>query len=386
MNVTDSTVDGGAELLAAAIPGHFLETILVQAAKIADERSLPRLLQLIQEMSRTLVLAEASSVWLVDREYDELYTIAADGVEEIRVEFGSGLVGYAIAYEESVLIADAYADARFNPEVDRRTGQRTRSVMVVPFRDNAGDVLGAFQVVNKVGEGESFTSGDLRLLGFVAGYAGKVLESVLLYQEVERTQSELLLKMGEVAESRSKDTGQHVRRVAEYSHVIALEAGFTLEEADLLKKVSPMHDVGKVSIPDSILNKPGKLSAEDFELMKSHTSVGYRIFQHSRGRVLTAAAIVAWQHHEKWNGTGYPRGLSGESIHPFARITAVADVFDALASERVYKRAWEVERIMRLFEEEKGKHFEPRLVEALQRCLPRILEIREHLQDPPMGD
>ena len=258
--------------------------------------------------------------------------------------------------------------------------------MVVPFRDNAGDVLGAFQVVNKVGEGESFTSGDLRLLGFVAGYAGKVLESVLLYQEVERTQSELLLKMGEVAESRSKDTGQHVRRVAEYSHVIALEAGFTLEEADLLKKVSPMHDVGKVSIPDSILNKPGKLSAEDFELMKSHTSVGYRIFQHSRGRVLTAAAIVAWQHHEKWNGTGYPRGLSGESIHPFARITAVADVFDALASERVYKRAWEVERIMRLFEEEKGKHFEPRLVDALQRCLPRILEIREHLQDPPMGE
>ncbi len=216
-------------------------------------------------------------------------------------------------------------------------------------------------------------------MGLVASYGGKALESAMLNHEIEHTQRELLLKLGEVCESRSKDTGQHVRRMAEYSYVLALKIGLPQEDADLLKMVSPMHDVGKVSI----LNKPGKLTDEDFVLMKLHTDVGHDIFKSSKGRVMSTAAVVAWQHHEKWNGQGYPRGIAGEQIHIFARITAVADVFDALASERVYKRAWDIDKVMKLFEDERGRHLDPQMVDALVACLPEILEIRDQLNDPP---
>ena len=361
-----------------------LETLLTFAARIADEHRLPQLLALIQDMARAVVQAERASIWLVDREYDELYTVAADQSVPLRMPFGSGVVGAAINTEEPVLIVDASKDPRFNAEFDQRTGFETRSIIAFPFRNSEGDVMGAFQVVNKTTPPHIFTEQDSRTLGFAAAYAGKALESAILYQELEQTQATLLLKLGEVAESRSKDTGLHVQRVAEYCHILALEAGFSSEDASLLRMVAPMHDVGKVAVPDSILNKPGKLSAEDFEIMKSHTEVGYSIFRGAHGRVLAAAAIVAWQHHEKWNGGGYPRGLAGHDIHPFARITAVADVFDALASERVYKRAWEIEKVIKLFEDERGKHFEPRLVDALKASLPKILEVRERLKDPPM--
>lgn len=360
-----------------------LQTLLHYAARIADERKLLPLIGLIRDMGKAVVGADRSSVWILDWEYDELYTVASEGIDRVRIPSNSGLVGLALTQGKPIFITDAYSDPRFNPESDKKSGYRTRSVMVLPFRDKNGEPLGCFQVINKLAPGGVFSESDQRLMGFVASYAGKALESVMLNHEIEHTQRELLLKLGEVCESRSKDTGQHVRRVAEYSYVIALKIGMSQEDAELLKMVSPMHDVGKVSIPDSILNKPGKLSEEDFALMKLHTDVGHDIFKNSKGRVMSSAAVVAWQHHEKWNGQGYPRGIAGEQIHIFARITAVADVFDALASERVYKRAWDIDKVMKLFEEERGKHFDPKLVDALVACLPEILEIREQLNDPP---
>ncbi len=362
---------------------HQLQILLGHAALIADERRLPRLIELIRDMGKAVARADRCSVWVLDWEYDELYTVASEGIDQVRIPSNAGLQGLALTEGQPILIKDAHADPRFDSESDGRTGYRTRSMMVLPFWDNNGEPLGCFQVVNKITPDAVFSESDLRLMGLVASYAGKALESAMLNQEVEQTQRELLLKLGEVCESRSKDTGQHVRRVADYSYVLALKIGLPEQDAELLKMVSPMHDVGKVSIPDSILNKPGKLSEEDFALMKLHTIVGYDIFKGSKGRVMSSAAIVAWQHHEKWNGTGYPRGISGEQIHIFARITAVADVFDALASERVYKRAWPIDKVMKLFEEERGKHFDPQLVDALVACLPDILEIREQLNDPP---
>lgn len=382
-NVQDGAIQGESP---ERCDSYLLSTVLEFSSRIAEERNLSSLLCLVSDFARELVRAERVSVWLVDREFDELYTIKADRLDQIRIPLGTGLVGSAINQERALNSEDTSNDERFFPEIDRETGFHTSKVLVVPFRDNAGLVMGAFQAINKKIEEDSFTALDIQILQMVAVYAGKVLESALLNLELEQTQSTLLLKMGEVAESRSKDIGFHVKRVAEYSYILALEAGLSQDDANLLKLVSPMHDVGKVAIPDSILNKPGKLSPEDFELMKSHTQVGYEIFRECQGRVLTAAALVAWQHHEKWNGKGYPRGLAGENIHPFARITAVADVFDALASDRVYKKAWEIDKVMKLFEEERGQHFEPKMVDALKACLPKILEIREALRDPNPSD
>ena len=138
-----------------------------------------------------------------------------------------------------------------------------------------------------------------------------------------------------------------------------------------------MHDIGKVGIPDAILKKPGKLTEDEFEIMKTHAEIGFNLLNHSNRPVLKTAAIIAYQHHEKWNGTGYPQQLSGEDIHIYGRITAVADVFDALSSARVYKEAWPLEKVLLLFKEQRGNHFDPSLVDLLVNNLPKFLEIRE---------
>jgi len=202
-----------------------------------------------------------------------------------------------------------------------------------------------------------------------------------LNKEIMNTQKEVVYAMGEIAETRSKETGNHVKRVAQYSKLLALEYGLSQEDAELLKLASPMHDIGKVGIPDNILNKPGKLTFEEFEIMKTHASIGFDMFKYSKRPILQAAAIVANEHHEKFNGEGYPKGLKGEQIHIFGRITAVADVFDALGSDRVYKKAWSDEKIFKLFIEEKGKHFDPKIVDIFFNNLDKIFKIREKFKD-----
>ncbi len=202
-----------------------------------------------------------------------------------------------------------------------------------------------------------------------------------LSDEIINTQKEIIYTMGEIAETRSKETGNHVKRVAEYSKILALKLGLSLENAEMLKLASPMHDIGKVGIPDEILNKPGKLTPDEFEIMKTHAQMGYDMLKHSNKPILQAASIVSKEHHEKYNGKGYPRGLKGEDIHIFARITAVADVFDALGSDRVYKKAWEDEKIFELFNSEKGEHFDPKVITAFFDSLDEIKIIRERFKD-----
>ena len=160
-----------------------------------------------------------------------------------------------------------------------------------------------------------------------------------LQEEIIETQSEMLERMGELAESRSQETGYHVKRVAQYSALLGQLYGLKEEEVEMLKLASPMHDIGKIAIPDNILLKPGKLNDIDFETMKTHAQKGYIVFKNSKRELLKAAAIVAHEHHEKWDGTGYPNQLSFTDIPLAGRVAALADVFDALTSERPYKKA-----------------------------------------------
>jgi len=208
-----------------------------------------------------------------------------------------------------------------------------------------------------------------------------ISELTNLHQEIEDTQKEIVYKMGEIGESRSKETGNHVKRVAEYSKLLAQLSGLDDEQADTLFTASPMHDIGKVAIADIILKKPAKLTEDEFEIMKSHTTIGYSVLKGSKRSVLKAAAIVAHEHHEKYNGKGYPNGLKGENIHIYGRITAIADVFDALGSDRCYKRAWEDEKIFKLFKEERGEHFDPKLIDLFFENLEQFLAIRDRFKD-----
>ncbi|MFB9280172.1 HD-GYP domain-containing protein [Cohnella cellulosilytica] len=362
-------------------PEDLLRIIFDYTAKIASDRQLKAVLVHMADMGRELILSDRCTVWLIDEEKRELYTTVAHGVDEIRVPYGTGFVGSSIVSGEPIIIEDAYRDARHNAENDRATGYRTKSVITVPFRNNDGEIIGAYQAINKLTEVGYFTERDLELLSLAASYAGKSLESVMLHQEILDTQREIIAKMGEVGEIRSRETANHVKRVAEYSYALAIALGLSPAEAELLRTASPMHDIGKVAIPDAILNKPGKLTPEEYEMIKRHTDIGYRLLNGSRRELLRAAAIVAEQHHEKWDGSGYPAGRKGEEIHIFGRITAAADVFDALSTERVYKKAWPTERIVDFFREERGKHFDPRIVDAFFAILPQLTAIREQLSD-----
>ncbi|MBY0541373.1 MAG: HD domain-containing protein [Campylobacterales bacterium] len=202
-----------------------------------------------------------------------------------------------------------------------------------------------------------------------------------LNHEIENTQKEVVFTMGAIGESRSKETGNHVKRVAEYSKLLALYYGLDEKEAEMLKQASPMHDIGKVAIPDAVLNKPGRFDEAEREIMNTHAALGYEMLKHSNRPLLKTAAIVANEHHEKWDGSGYPKGLSGENIHIYGRITALADVFDALGSDRVYKQAWNDEKIFNLFKEERAKHFDPKLVDIFFEHLDEFLKIRETFKD-----
>lgn len=192
-----------------------------------------------------------------------------------------------------------------------------------------------------------------------------VTEAVLLHEEMEQTQQEMIERIGEIGETRSRETGYHVRRVAEYSALLARLAGLGADEIKLIAGASPMHDIGKVAIPDTILNKAGPLNEEEKQCMQTHAQVGYEIFKDSERPLLKTAAIIAYEHHEKFDGSGYPRRLTGENIHIYGRITSIADVFDALGSDRCYKKAWPIEQIITLFQDERGKHFDPVLIDLM---------------------
>ncbi len=369
-------------------PQQLLRIIFEYASKITNERRLDYLLLLMADMGREMILADRCTVWLLDKQNNELYSKVAHGVPPLRMSADAGLVGHSIASGSPIFINDAYENIEYKEvlqsgafAMDKQTGYRTKSLMVIPFHNNEGEIMGAYQAVNKLTKEEAFTERDVEYLSLAASYAGKSLESALLSLEIEETQKEIIFIMGEIGESRSKETGNHVKRVAEYSYILALGLGMSHEEAELLKIASPMHDIGKVAIPDDLLKKPGKLTEEEFDLMKTHSEIGYSLLKNSTRRILKTAAIVAHQHHEKWNGTGYPLGLKGEDIHIYGRITAVADVFDALGTKRVYKDAWELDRILALFREERGGHFDPQIVDTFMENLPRLLEVQEAYSD-----
>lgn len=222
---------------------------------------------------------------------------------------------------------------------------------------------------------------NIHLLNIFIDNFAKAYTALALKDEVEQSQRELVYILGEAVELRSKETGSHVKRVGEISYILAKAYGLDQAECELIKLASPLHDVGKVSIPDAVLNKPGKLESEERQIMETHAEAGYKMLKNSNTHTLQAASLISLEHHEHWDGNGYPAGKSGENINIMARIAGLADVFDALGSKRCYKDPWPTEEIMALINSLKGKQFEPKLVDLLSENLDEISKLREKFPD-----
>ncbi len=231
-----------------------------------------------------------------------------------------------------------------------------------------GPILVAFLV--------SLVIAGLNTLNFVRLHA--IEQAKLL--ELNETQIEVILTLSEVAESRCGETGAHIKRVAEYCRLLAQLAGLGEDEVFLLKSAAPLHDLGKVGTPDHILLKPGKLTPEEYAVMQEHAEIGYRILADSTKPILKMAAVIARNHHEKWDGSGYPQRLRGEDIPLPGRIVAIADVLDALGTERIYKKAWSREQIQDFFQQQAGRHFDPRLTGLLLDNFERFEAIRKQYE------
>ncbi|AZP12160.1 DUF3369 domain-containing protein [Undibacterium parvum] len=222
---------------------------------------------------------------------------------------------------------------------------------------------------------------DAKLLEVFSSGVAIAFDNILLNNEITETQSELIMRLGDVVESRSHEAGNHVRRMAEVCYLLACASHMPADDAAILKQAAPMHDIGKVATPDAVLLKPGKLDADEWSIMQQHPAIGLSILDGSQRPILKAAAIIAHQHHEKFDGSGYPQGLAGNSIHPYARIVAVADVFDALMHARCYKPAWALDDVIRHLQTVSGTHLDTHYVDLLIANIDAALAINARYPD-----
>ena len=201
-------------------------------------------------------------------------------------------------------------------------------------------------------------------------------------KELRLSREETIQRLAIAAEYRDSSTAQHIQRMSHYCELLARRYGLSPERCDLIRTASPMHDIGKIGTPDHVLLKPGKFTPEEFKVITQHTEIGYRILAGSDSELLKVAALIAWTHHERFDGTGYPRGLKGETIPLEGRITAIADNFDALTTQRVYKPAYDFDHAKELMLKERGKHFDPELLDIFFDSMEEITRIYDQFADP----
>ncbi|MCL6416694.1 DUF3369 domain-containing protein [Aestuariirhabdus sp. Z084] len=349
-----------------------LEQVILSSAHIFEITSLQRfasavLLQLtsLLNLSENAAYFRVSSGFAVTRESNGYHVLAGTGNYEPMIDTHSQPTDLPDGVFQALELA-----------TQERCNQYFDDHMVAYFQTRSGQEHLLF--ISNAGRLNDL---DRQLIEIFCANVAIAFENTHLKDELEQTQQETVYMLGEAIESRSRETGNHVKRVAEISHLLALKAGLSTETADTIKLASPLHDLGKVGIPDAILNKPERHTEKEWEVMQRHVGIGYEMLRTSNRPVLRTAAIIAQQHHEHWDGGGYPNGLKQEEIHIAGRITAIADVFDALSSDRCYKPAWKLDDVLSLFHEERGKQFDPNLVDLMMDHIDDILFIRDRYQD-----
>lgn len=334
--------------------------------------NLDELLSVLTREIQEIILAERVTIFLLDPRKEELFARAAVGLDpkfvpSLRFPVAQGIAGYVARTGKAINVGNAYRDSRFDPRFDELYGFKTKSVLAVPLlKSTDGALIGVLEVFNKLKD-ERFNGEDEGILQLIAGQLSATLENSQLVEALKRSNIEAIYILGQAAEYRDQeDTAIHLKQMSDYSTILARAVGFSAERVEMIRFASPLHDIGKIAIRDHILRKPGRFTPEEFDDMKRHTLLGYEILKDAQSPTLQLAREIALTHHERWDGSGYPRKLKGEEIPVEARIVALADVFDALCTERAYKPPWPFERVVEHITGESGKHFDPGVVEAFK--------------------
>ena len=349
--------------------GSRLDLILDVTRRLMSITDLDALLRDMATVTTQLLDADRATIFIVDRERGEIWSRVAlgTGAGEIRQAIGVGIAGLVAATGETVNIADAYDDPRFNPEPDQRTGYRTKSLLTFPMTGQNERVIGVFQVVNKNGGG-AFTADDEETLSSLGASAAVAVENAQLVAEQRRLWTTLIETLAVTIDARDQQTAGHSQRVTRYAEVIGRALGLEGIELEKLRAAALLHDYGKIAVRDQFLLKPGKLDDAEFEYMKAHAEKTEEFLAHLVfPQDMREVRVIAAQHHERMDGKGYPRGLPAERILLGARIVAAADVFDALTAPRYYKPAYTLEKTLEIMDGMAGAHLDPAVVSAVRR-------------------
>jgi putative two-component system response regulator len=378
-----------------------LDQLVKIGIALSSVRDLGKLLELIVSQARTFVNCDAGSLYIKEGDHlkfvvsqnDTLAKKAGDEAvlfKPFNIPISNqSLAGYVANTGAVVNLPDAYqipesAEYHFDRSFDQRTGYRTQSMLQLPMKDTEGSIIGVLQLINARNEKEEnvpFTRDDEELMLAVASQAAVAVKNAQLNREIKEAHLDTIMRLGLAAEYRDKETGNHIRRMSHYSAIIAERMGLPAQQVDTIMLSSPMHDVGKVGIPDAILLKPGHLNVLERKIMESHTIIGAEILKESDIPLIQLSQTIAVTHHEKWDGTGYPNKFKGEDIPLEGRIVALADVFDALSNKRVYKPAMSIEETMKIITESSGTHFDPAVTEGFIKGMDGVMEIYEKYKE-----
>jgi putative two-component system response regulator len=370
---------------------------------LSEQHSLNELLDLILTESRQFTNAEAGSLYV--REGNQLrFAISQNEVLEKRAkakEKREGIIipktftGFYLSLDKSSLagyvgvtgkilnIPDAYKipkgnEYKFNSSFDEKNNYRTKSMLMVPLKDTSDNVVGVLQLIN-ARKGKTvvpFSKYFETLALSLASQAAVSIKNTVLGQELKEAYLDTIFRLSVAAEYKDDDTAVHIQRMSQYSAIIAAGLGLSATEVENIRFASPMHDIGKLGVPDSILLKPAKLTATEFKEMQNHTIIGGKILENAKADILKVSEQIAITHHEKWDGSGYPHGLAGENIPLYGRIVALADVFDALTTKRCYKPAFSMDETMHIIKEGTGRHFDPTVVAAFEKSMDQIMAVK----------
>ncbi len=339
---------------------------------ITAQTDIDILLRVIAEETKIALQADRCTVFLLDKEKDELWSKVALGMDsrEIRFPAGKGLAGYTVRTGESINIQDAYNDSRFNPDVDKETGYKTKTILCMPIKNNNQEIIGAFQVLNKLNG--VFTKNDEDLLVAIGGSASIALENAQLFEQQKELYKEQKLlfesfinTLASSIDARDKITAGHSTRVKLYAMLIVEALGLDNKTKEIIEKAATLHDIGKIGIRDSVLQKEGKLTPEEYKHIQEHVKITHNILENiCLNDDFKQISEIACSHHEKYDGTGYYRHLKGEEIPYGGRILAVSDVFDAITSKRHYRDKMPIADVIDILLNGSGSHFDKQLVDV----------------------